>query len=198
MAEETSPIGSQTVPHNPPATMPLPPRNDGDPEMFSKTYVHELREEAKTYRLKAEDARRSADEAKAVADKALADAKAVQDKATADLAAAQEAVTKSANDRVIRAELKAEAIRAGMVDLDGLKLADLSTVTLSDDGNVVGASEMLAKLKEAKPYLFSTAFAHSSQPLPPPPPPGKVPPKSAREMTKDEYAAAKKALLTQR
>ncbi len=36
--------------------------------------------------------------------------------------------------RLIRAEMKAEAIRAGMIDLDWLKLLDLSEVKLNERG----------------------------------------------------------------
>jgi len=36
--------------------------------------------------------------------------------------------------RLILAEMKAEAIRAGMIDLDGLKLLDLSEMRLNEKG----------------------------------------------------------------
>lgn len=45
-----------------------------------------------------------------------------------------------AERRLIRAELKAEAVRAGMVDLDGLKLLDLSALRLSAGGDVGAAA----------------------------------------------------------
>ena len=44
---------------------------------------------------------------------------------------------KDARSRLIRAELKVEAVRAGMVDLDGLKLFDLGDVQLNADGEIV-------------------------------------------------------------
>lgn len=179
-----------------PAPVPQPaPAAPQSPATFTREYVTELREEAKTYRLAAEAAKTAAAEAKAAADAAIAAAKAAEEKAAADAEAAKAAATTSANDRIIRAELKAEAIKAGMVDLDGLKLADLSAVKLDDAGNVTGAAEMLAALKEAKPYLFTAAPVHSSQPNPPPPAPGTVPAKTAREMTKEEYEAAKRAAI---
>lgn len=164
------------VPPIPPA-MPTPPQQAS----FSREYVTELREEAKTYRLRADEAKREADAAKAAADAAKAEAEA-----------AKTAAEQAANDRIIRAELKAEAAKAGMVDLDGLKLADLSSVTIGEDGSVTGATELLAKLKEGKPYLFGAPPAHSSQPNPPPPAPDKVPPSDVRKMTKEEYEAAKR------
>ena len=41
---------------------------------------------------------------------------------------------------LVMSELKAEAVRAGMVDLDGLKLLDTSTVTVGERGDVTGAA----------------------------------------------------------
>ena len=77
-----------------------------------------------------------------------------------------------------------------MIDLDGLKLADLSAVKLNEAGEVEGAAELMAALKESKPYLFQQKQNSSS----PNDPPRKDPPaaKKATEMTREEYAAARK------
>lgn len=96
------------------------------------------------------------------------------------------------DQRVIRAELKAAAIKAGMVDLDGLKLADLSTVKLNDAGEVEGADALMEAMKKAKPYLFkkTTSTSHTGRP-----PEKNVPTrKSAKDMTNDEWSAEKKRL----
>jgi len=98
------------------------------------------------------------------------------------------AAEQRANERVIRAELKVAAQKAGMIDLDGLKLADVSKVTLEADGTVKGADELMTALKEAKPYLFGNATKGSSNPNPPPPP-GDTQPKKAKDMTEAERAA---------
>jgi hypothetical protein len=83
-----------------------------------------------------------------------------------------------------------------MVDLDGLKLADLSTVKLNDAGEVEGADALMTALKEAKPYLFAAPTGTSRPGDPPPPaPPGE---KVVKDMTKEEYAAAKKAATSAR
>jgi hypothetical protein len=97
--------------------------------------------------------------------------------------------------RLVRAEMKIEAIRAGMVDLDGLKLLDLSDVKLNDQGEVPDAAERIAKLRKAKPWLFG--LVSSSSPLTPP----SAQPlrqKHATEMTPAEYGAARAALLKHR
>jgi hypothetical protein len=58
----------------------------------------------------------------------------------------------------LAAELKAAAQRARMIDLDWLKLADTSKVTLEEGPygvTVKGADELMTALKKEKPYLFS-------------------------------------------
>jgi hypothetical protein len=97
--------------------------------------------------------------------------------------------------KLIRAELKAEAIRAGIVDLDGLKLIDLTGVQLDSQGEVEGAPALMAQLKRAKPWLFSSI---SSSPAVSPPPAQPPRPKLATEMTDAEYLAARAALLKRR
>lgn len=149
------------------------------PETFSREYVTELRGENATYRTKAKEAAEKAEMAEAAAKKAAEEADAKT----------KEAETK-ANERIIRAELKAEAIKAGMVDLDGLKLADLSTVKLNDKGEVEGAAELMEAMKKAKPYLFGSTTSTTN--------PGKPPekkedtPKKATEMDDKEWAAKRK------
>jgi ribosomal protein L24 len=151
-----------------------------EPQTFSIDYVKELRGEAKGLRLKVaelEQARKAAEEGLTK----------VQKDADEKTTAAQQA----ANDRIIRAEMKAAALKAGMVDLDGLKLADLSKVKLLEDGSLEGADDLMKALKEAKPYLFGSAgdTGHAGKP----PPAKDVEAKSATKMTPEEYAAAKKA-----
>ncbi|MDE2353839.1 MAG: hypothetical protein KGL17_02340 [Betaproteobacteria bacterium] len=162
----------------PPAPAPRPP----EPETFSKDYVRELREENKGWRLKHSEAEQKAK----TADDAAKAAQAAADAKVADAA-------KAANDRVIRAELKAAALKAGMVDLDGLKLADLSTVKINETtGEVEGAEALMEAMKKAKPYLFGAAStSHGGTP----PKPGDPKPKSATEMTAEEYAAARQKAI---
>jgi hypothetical protein len=53
--------------------------------------------------------------------------------------------------------LKVAAQKAGMIDLDGLKLADMSKVTLEDNGTVKGVDELIAALKERGETIFVSA-----------------------------------------
>jgi hypothetical protein len=109
--------------------------------------------------------------------------------------AALNAAQAAANARLIRADLKAEAIRAGMVDLDGLKLIDMEEVRLNEAGEVVEAAAVLAKLKRAKPWLFGAASS-SAAANPPRPEPPRV--RHANELTHEEWLAARAALLKRR
>jgi hypothetical protein len=61
------------------------------------------------------------------------------------------------DQRLVQAELKALAVKEGIGDLDYLKLADVSGVTIDEDGNVTGAAEAISQLKASKPALFQAA-----------------------------------------
>ncbi|WP_428486723.1 hypothetical protein [Rhodopila sp.] len=97
--------------------------------------------------------------------------------------------------RLIAANLRTEAVRAGMIDLDGLKLINLSDAQLGPDDKVVGSRQIMDDLRRQKPWLFgatsssSAALAPASQP---------VRRKSALEMTNEEYVAARAALTKRR
>ena len=98
--------------------------------------------------------------------------------------------------RLVRAELKVEALRAGMVDLDGLKLLDLSEVRLNQNGDVVDGGAILAKLKRAKPWLFGMPSSTSVAANPPRPEPPRT--RHANELSHDEWLVARAALLRRR
>lgn len=82
-----------------------------------------------------------------------------------------------------------------MVDLDGLKLVDLSSVTLDANDKIVDGRKIMDGLRREKPWLFgatsssSVAVAPASQP---------VRQKTALEMSDEEYAAARAALTRHR
>ncbi len=101
----------------------------------------------------------------------------------------------STRARLIQAGLKAEAVRAGMVDLDGLKLVDTASLTLGTDGEVEGAAALMAELRRGKPWLFGQASA-SSVAVPPPVRPPRA--RSATEMSYEEWQAGRAELLRRR
>lgn len=158
-----------------PAPAPTP-----EPETFSKDYVRELRAENKGWRLKASEHEAAAKTAQEAATKAHEDAA----EKIAD-------ANKASEQRIIRSELKALAVKAGIVDLDGLKLVELAGVKLNEQGEVEGADALIDGLKKAKPYLFGAPGSSSTAPAP-----GKdtPPAKKATEMSAEEYAAARKKI----
>lgn len=83
---------------------------------------------------------------KEAAEKTATEAREARDKALAD-----------ANKRLIKAEFMAVAremrVRVDALE-DAYKLADLSAVTVSEDGVVIGVKEAVETLIAAKPYLL--------------------------------------------
>lgn len=159
-----------------------PPAQSGEKEQFSREYVKELREENKSWRVKAQEAEKLLETTKSETATKLADSqKAIEN------------ATKASQERIIRAELKATALAAGMVDLDFLKLADLSQVTLSDEGEVKGAEDMIEALKKSKPHFFTENKTSSSTAKPPEKKPEGA--KSAKDMTPEEYAKERERIV---
>ena len=102
-------------------------------------------------------------------------------------------LSEQARTNLLTAELKTEALRAGMVDLDGLKLLDTSTLTIGEQGEVTGAAALMDRFRRLKPWLFGQASTTSTTAAPPSPQPPRM--KPATEMTKAEYRAARAAIL---
>lgn len=176
-----------------PAPAPAPTPAPKEPETFSREYVTELRNENRGWRLKATEQEQRAQAATDEAKRVKEEAETAKAAALADAETVKTTAQKTADDRIIRAELRTAAVKAGMVDLDGLKLADLSTVKLNDAGEVEGADALMTALKEAKPYLFGEAKPGSSNPdSPPSPKPNTA--KKASEMTDAEWREAQRRI----
>lgn len=104
-------------------------------------------------------------------------------------------VKQQAESGILKAHLQAEAARAGMIDLDGLKMLDLSRVTVTEDGEVQGASALMDKVRKEKPWLFGKPSTSAPAGAPPSQPPRQ---KLATEMTDAEYQTARAAILRYR
>jgi hypothetical protein len=124
------------------------------------------------------------------------------DDPVAELRARAELLERKLNDiqqqsdmRLLRAEVRVEALRAGIIDLDGLKLLDLSAVRLNEKGEVENASGLMTNFRKAKPWLFGTPSSSTYLSAPQAQP---LRQKHATEMTSAEYSAARSALLKQR
>jgi hypothetical protein len=98
--------------------------------------------------------------------------------------------------KLMRAELKAEAVKAGMIDLDGLKLIDAGEVQLNEAGELQDGGAVLARLKRAKPWLFGGGSSSSAAANPPRPEPPRA--RQANELSHEEWQQARAALLRRR
>ena len=101
----------------------------------------------------------------------------------------------SADRRAIQSELRAEAMRRGMVDLDGLKLIEGGSVSVDADGIVHGAGAVMTKLRRDKPWLFGAPSSSSVAGVPAAAP---VRAKLATEMSLHEWRVARADLLRRR
>jgi hypothetical protein len=102
-------------------------------------------------------------------------------------------VTREAADRrLIESELKGEAIRKGIIDLDGLKLVDPHGLKIDATGDVRGVEAVVARLQKEKPWLFSPGNSSSLAGVPPSVSSGN---KHAIDMSLAEWRAARADLL---
>jgi hypothetical protein len=130
------------------------------------------------------------------------DPPAVDAAAFAALKAHAEALERQLHDaevhsaaRLREAELKAEAVRAGIVDLDGLKLLDGSALAAKTGAAQDDAAHVIAKLRRDKPWLFAAASSSSTATVPQAAP---IKRKLATEMSVEEWRAARAELLRRR
>ena len=94
------------------------------------------------------------------------------------------------------AALRMAARDAGIVDPDGLKLLDTSTVKVAEDGSVEIPAKFFDAAKEAKPWLFQQTGAQkgTTSSTAKAPAHEDTSPKAATAMNPTEYAALKASL----
>jgi hypothetical protein len=97
--------------------------------------------------------------------------------------------------RLLAANLRTEAVHAGMVDLDGLKLIDLSAVRLDGEDRIVNGRRIMEDLRRSKPWLFAGRSSSNAIAAPESQPARQ---KTALEMTDEEYAVARSAVTKYR
>lgn len=97
-----------------------------------------------------------------------------------------------AEQRLILAEMKVEAMRANMIDLDGLQFLDMSQLHLGEDGGVTDGGELIGRLKRAKPWLFAAPSSSSTAKVPPSSPTRQ---KLAKDMSDEEYRIARANII---
>jgi hypothetical protein len=139
--------------------------------------------------------------AEAATEAARTEAAAQVAAARAERDTAVTAERQAASLRLAQADLRAKAVAAGIVDADALALADMSKLTVGADGAVTGADEIIAGLREAKPYLFAAptgAQTGTTSTTDRAPTPAPTSTKRAMEMTDDEYAALRASYTRRR
>jgi len=101
--------------------------------------------------------------------------------------------------RVLRAELRAHAQKAGIKNLDDVDLMPLDDLKTNKDGEVTNADAVINKWKEARPHWFEepakTDPAGTTSSKTTPPPRTNVVTKDALKMTPQEYAEFKTQTL---
>ncbi len=115
--------------------------------------------------------------------------------------AARAAAERASQDRLIRAELAAIALTAGIIDPDLVRLVDPASagVKLDDAGAVVGGQAAIDAFRAAKPWAFRKTAAEEGRSSSTASPPAASPAagKSAKEMTHAEWRAARARLISQ-
>jgi len=94
-----------------------------------------------------------------------------------------------------QSDLKAEAARAGILDMDGLRLLDPDVWAGRVDSGGGGASEVIAKLRREKPWLFGASHSSSVATAPIASPARR---RLATDMSLEEWRAARADLLRRR
>ncbi len=117
------------------------------------------------------------------------------DEVEIEVPAAETAQVSALRARLVQAELRTAAARAGMVDLDGVKLVDAAGLSVNEAGELELAGAIMVKLRQEKPWLFGRVSSSSLAAAP-----RAVPPKAktAMEMTVDEWRIARAELLRRR
>jgi hypothetical protein len=124
-------------------------------------------------------------------EKTLAEMNALKTRLEAADRATTQAV-ESAAKKVKRTDLMAAAKAAGAVDAsEALRFVELGDVTVNDAGET-NAATLVTALKITKPHLFSKISTSAAAAAPAATDPAK---KSVLAMTKEEYAAARAAVI---
>lgn len=142
-------------------------------------YILELRRENERHRGENERLRKTLDEQAAQRAEELANQKLENMRHEAEEKATKKAETllekrlsemQEANkQRLIKTELRAHAMRAGVIDFDDVYTIlhrDLGKIEFDDDGEVTNAGDIITELKSRKPHLFAGVNTSSTERAP--------------------------------
>jgi hypothetical protein len=123
--------------------------------------------------------------------------KSVSAKEKADLLSKIDSASKAEQQlksKVVAAELKAQAVAAGLKDLDFIKMIDTKGLIMKEDGTIEGIEKAVEELKASKPILFGAEKKMSSSKNHELPNKTEVPTLDAFKMTDAEFVAEKAKL----
>ena len=130
-------------------------------EQLNKTesLIHELREEAKNYRLKHKATKSEFELYKNEINEKINALESEKERLNIEVSKLT-----SYERKLVESELKTQAVLAGIKDVDLIKLIDVSDVKLSEDGavNVDSLKQAVLSLKETKPFLFGEEKKYST------------------------------------
>lgn len=177
----------------------------GEEDEFSSMTEEELRKAVKGLRGEIAAKRVEAKTAKAEAAKLLKekeDAELEKKKKNGEwekIATEKEAALQKANERAMRAEMRAYAQKEGILDLSDINNVALDGVSMDETtGEIHGAEKVIADLKKAKPHWFKGAEEQKPQSTTSKvsePAPGKSAPPDYTSMSSEDFAKAEKEYL---
>lgn len=95
-----------------------------------------------------------------------------------------EAKLKAKDERIKRAEVRAAAVKAGIIDPSDIDLLPLDGVEISDAGDVSGVDKFVSKWKKDKPHMFGAEKKGDEDPEGTTTP-AAAPPANGQQTTKD-------------
>jgi hypothetical protein len=159
-------------------------KQENKQETFTKEYVSELRDKVKSSKSKIAELEAKTKEELAKKDRDF------EELLNSKLAE----VSSTYKKEIILSKLQTEALKAGIVDVDGIKLADLSSLSIDENNVLQGASEVISSLKESKPYLFKKGESSTTYHKQPPKPSSDRTPVDATQLSGDEYRSQLKKM----
>lgn len=132
-------------------------KSESTPKMYEESYVKKIHTENAARRKREEELRAKLKEYEDKEIAAETDLKKKLEhfeKRAKDIESEYQQKLSASDKRYVRAEVRAAAIKAGIIDPDDVNSMDLSDLRLDDEGNVTGVDEMIAASKERKPHWF--------------------------------------------
>ncbi len=192
--------GGNPTPTATPVVPVATPARASVPEVYSTDFVRAALAERDALKASVAATESKAAEARAAADKVADEARTASEKAVREAEANVTRASKALDDRLIRAEVKATAVEAGLAHPDFLKLVDTSAAKVNADGDVVLPEGFWAKVKADLPHLFQATGADrgTTSQTRSTPKPAAAAVKHVRDMTPEEATAAEAAILSRR